>query len=342
MRKNRLFLSGCILFSLLVILSAVGIGSVSVSLRETIQIIVSRLSGISVDTGIPAYRIAIIADLRLPRVLLAFIAGAALSVSGAVMQSVLKNPLASSFTLGVSSGASLGAGTVILFGLTGAVHGLVTVPVAGFAASILTMLFLLRFSRAIDPSLGNNTIILSGMVLSLFLNAVLTLFSVLSADGLKNILSWQLGSLALRGTAPVIILFPVTVSGALLVFSYRRELDILTFGSDDAASLGVPVRKTKNILILLASILTGCTVAFTGVIGFVDLAIPHIVRRILGPSHRTLIPFSFLLGGSFMVLADLLCRTVYPPAELPIGAVTALLGAPVFAHIYLSSRRVNT
>lgn len=342
MRQNRLFLSGCILFSLLVILSAVGIGSVTVSPRETIQIIVSRLSGIPAESAIPAYRVAIIADLRLPRVLLAFIAGAALSVSGAVMQSVLKNPLASSFTLGVSSGASLGAGTVILFGLTGAVHGLITVPAAGFAASLVTMLFLLRFSRSIDPSLGNNTIILSGMVLSLFLNAVLTLFSVLSADGLKNILSWQLGSFALRGIAPVSILFPVTVSGTLLVFSYRRELDILTFGSDDAASLGVPVRKTKNILILLASILTGCTVAFTGVIGFVDLTIPHIVRRVFGPAHRTLIPFSFLLGGSFMVLADLFCRTVYPPAELPIGAVTALLGAPVFAHIYLSSRRVNT
>lgn len=329
----------CVIFSLLVIFAAVGTGSIAVSPLETVQILVSRVTGTTADNSIPAYRIAIVADLRLPRVLLAFIAGAALSVSGAVMQSVLKNPLASSFTLGVSSGASLGAGTVILFGLTGALHGMITVPAAGFAASIITMLFLLRFARAIDPTLGNNTIILSGMILSLFLNAVLTLFSVLSADGLKNILSWQMGSFALRGTAPLFVLFPVAALGTLAVFSYRRELDILTFGSDEAASLGVPVRKTRNILILLASVLTGCTVAFTGVIGFVDLAIPHLVRRVWGPSHRTLIPFSFLLGGSFMVLADLLCRTVHSPAELPVGAVTALLGAPVFAHIYLSSRR---
>lgn len=339
MSKKRLFLLGSIFLSFLVILVATGSGSVAISPLETVQILMSRITAVPPDNSIPAYRIAIIADLRLPRVLLAFIAGAALSVSGAVMQSVLKNPLASSFTLGVSSGASLGAGSVILFGLTGAIHGLVTVPAAGFLASIAAIFLLLRFTRAVDPSLGNNTIILSGMIMSLFLNAILTLLSVLSADGLKNILSWQLGSFALRGTGPILVLFPVAVLGTLVVFSYRRELDILTFGSDEAASLGVPVRRTKNILILLASVLTGCTVAFTGVIGFVDLAIPHLVRRIWGPSHRTLIPFSFLLGGSFMVLADLLCRTVYTSAELPIGAVTALLGAPVFAHIYLASRR---
>ncbi len=177
------------------------------------------------------------------------------------------------------------------------------------------------------------------MILSLFLNAILTLFSALSTDGLRNILSWQLGSFALRGMTPVRLLVPLALAGTLVVFRFRRELDILTFGGDEAASLGVPVRKTKNTLVILASILTGCTVAFTGVIGFVDLAIPHVVRRLWGPSHRTLIPFSFLLGGTFMVLADLFCRTIYPPAELPIGAVTALLGAPVFAHIYLSSRR---
>ncbi len=339
MSKERLFLLICILFSLLTILTAVGTGSIAVPPGETVQILMSRITAVPPDNGIRAYRIAIIADLRLPRVLLAFIAGAALSVSGAVMQSVLKNPLASSFTLGVSSGASLGAGSVILFGLTGVLHGMITVPAAGFLASIIAMFLLLRFTRSIDPSFSNNTIILSGMILSLFLNAILTLLSVLSADGLKNILSWQLGSFALRGTGPLVVLFPVASLCTLIVFTYRRELDILTFGSDEAASLGVPVRRTKNILILLASVLTGCTVAFTGVIGFVDLAIPHLVRRVWGPSHRTLIPFSFLLGGSFMVLADLLCRTVYTSAELPVGAVTALLGAPVFAHIYLASRR---
>lgn len=342
MKNTRILLLVSIFFSLAVLLVAVGTGSVFVSPGESLRILAHRLFAFPADESIPTYREAIVADLRLPRVLLAFIAGAALSVSGAVMQSVLKNPLASSFTLGISSGASLGAGTVILFGFTGAMQGFVTVPVAGFAMSVLTVFILLRFSRAIDPSLQNNTIILAGMILSLFLNAVLTLFSALSADGLKNLLSWQMGSFALKGYAPVVILAPIATLGSLAVFFYRRELDILTFGTDEAASLGVPVRKTKNILIILASILTGCTVAFTGVIGFIDLAIPHMVRRIWGPAHRTLIPFSLLFGGTFMVLADLFCRTVFPPSELPVGAVTAILGAPIFAHIYLSSRRRGT
>ena len=339
MKKTRFLLFASLLFSLIVLFVAVGTGSVFVSPKESFRILAHRLFSLPADSTIPAYRVAIIADLRLPRVLLAFIAGGALSVSGAVMQSVLKNPLASSFTLGVSSGASLGAGTVILFGFTGALHGFVTVPAAGFAISLLTVFFLLRFSRAIDPSFQNNTIILAGMILSLFLNALLTLFSALSTDGLKNLLSWQLGSFALKGYAPVLILAPIAALGSLAIFRYRRELDILTFGTDEAASLGVPVKKTKNILITIASILTGCTIAFTGVIGFIDLAIPHMVRRIWGPAHRTLIPFSLLFGGTFMVLADLFCRTALPSAELPVGAVTAILGAPVFAHIYLTSRR---
>jgi len=177
------------------------------------------------------------------------------------------------------------------------------------------------------------------MVLSLFINALLTLFSSLSSDGLKNLLSWQLGSFALKGMTPPAILFPLVIVCSLILFAYRRELDILTFGTDEALSIGVPVRRTKNLLIVLSSVLTGCTVSFTGVIGFIDLAVPHIVRRIWGPAHKTLLPYSFLLGGAFMVLADLFCRTVYSPGELPIGAVTALLGGPVFAYIYLSSRR---
>lgn len=167
MSNRSVFLLISAAASLVIIIAAVAIGSVAVSPIETISILVSRFTGIQMDPEIPGYRIAIVADLRLPRVLLAFIAGAALSVSGAVMQSVLKNPLASSFTLGVSSGASLGAGSVILFGLSGALHGMLTVPAAGFAASVLTVFLLLRFSRAIDPSLRNNTIILSGMILSL-------------------------------------------------------------------------------------------------------------------------------------------------------------------------------
>ena len=255
------------------------------------------------------------------------------------MQSVLKNPLASPFTLGVSSGASLGAGLAILFGLTVLPAGLVTVPAAGFVASALTIVFLLRFSRAIDPRLEGNTVILAGMVLSLFLNAALTLFSALSKEGMNRLLFWQMGSFALKGTGPLACVSAVTLAGTLAIYRYRRELDILTFGDDEAVSLGVSAGRTRAVLIALASVMTGTVVSFVGVIGFLDLAVPHVARKAFGPAHRALIPLSALLGGSLMVLADLLARTLIPPLDLPVGAITAILGTPFFAHVYLSSGR---
>jgi len=272
-------------------------------------------------------------------VLLAWLAGAALSVSGAVMQSVLKNPLASSFTLGVSSGASLGAGIVILYGAALPAASFVSVPAAGFAASLLSIALVMRFSRAIDPALENNTIILAGMVLSLFVNAILTMLSALAKTEMSRLIFWQMGSFALRGWSPVVILAPVLLAASLALVFLRRELDIMTFGDNEASAMGVPVSHYKRILIVITSILTGCTVAFTGVIGFIDLAVPHIIRRAAGPSHRTLIPFSVLLGGSFMVVADLIARTAIPPLDLPVGAITAGIGAPFFAWVYFTSRR---
>jgi iron complex transport system permease protein len=278
-------------------------------------------------------------DLRLPRVILAFLAGMALSVSGAVMQSVLKNPLASSYTLGISSGASLGAALVITGGLSLPFAGFLAVPAAGFAASLLTMAAVMRFSRAVDPRLDNNTIILSGMVFSLFVSAALTLVSALSREEINRLILWQMGTFALKGWEPVLILAPVVLAGTAAVIFLSRELDIMTFGDDEATALGVSVKRDRRILIAIASILTGCTISFTGVIGFIDLAVPHAVRRLFGSGHRALIPFSALLGGVFMVLADLIARTVVPPLDLPVGAITAILGAPVFAWIYLASRR---
>jgi len=312
---------------------------VFVPLTDSLAIIAAKLSLSPIDASIRPAAIGIVWELRLPRVLLAFLAGAALSVSGAVMQSVLRNPLASSFTLGVSSGASFGAGLVILLGISVPFLGALAVPAMGFAFALLAIALVMRFSRAVDPRLDNNTIILSGMVFSLFVSAALSLLSALSKEQLSRLTLWQMGSFALRGWQPVAILAPVATIGILAVFTLSRELDILTFGEDEAAALGVSVGPVKRALIALASVLTGCTIAFTGVIGFIDLAVPHVGRRLLGSGHRALIPFSALAGGGFMVLADLASRVLIPPLELPVGAVTAIVGAPFFAWVYWSSRR---
>lgn len=309
-----------------------------------LRILAGAFSASPLSPDISPAAAGIILDIRLPRILLAWLAGAAVSVSGAIMQSVLRNPLASPFTLGVSAGASLGSGLVMLAGtafpFAGALAILsgLAVPAAGFVSGLAAIFLLLAFSRSLDPRLDTHTVILSGMVLSLFINAALTLVSALAGQEMNRLILWQMGSFALKGWTPVAVLALPVFLGILAATAYSRELDILTFGDEEASAIGVDIKKHRGILIALASALTGATVAFVGVIGFVDLAVPHLVRKITGPGHLKAIPLSALAGGSAMVLADLAARTLIPPLDLPVGAITAIAGAPIFAFIYLSGR----
>jgi iron complex transport system permease protein len=285
--------------------------------------------------------VSIIWNLRLPRALLAFVVGAALSVSGAVMQSVLKNPLASSYTLGVSSGASLGAAIVILLGISLPALNLFTLPALGFALGLGTIVLSISVASRLDGNLENNTIVLTGMVISLFTNAVVTLVSSLSREHLQRLIYWQMGSFQLKDWPTVFILCPVTLAGVVAVAHYAREMDMLTFGEEQAKSMGVDTKRVKWILLVIAAALTGSAISFVGVIGFVDLVAPHVVRKIFGSAHRYVIPMSAVLGGGFMVACDLVARTVIPLQELPVGAVTAIIGAPFFARVYFARRSIR-
>lgn len=338
-KSARVALAVSVPIAALILVGAACLGSVFVPPTNLIAILVSRITGSQLPEGITALSAGVVWNLRIARVLLAFLAGAALATSGAVMQSVLRNPLASAYTLGVSSGASLGAGLVMLAEVSIPIAGAFALPFAGFASSLLAMAIVMGISRAIDPRLDNDTIILAGMVFSLFVSAILTLLSALSGQEMSRLMYWQMGSFALRGWEAVAILAPVLACALAALMVLSRELDILTFGEDEAASIGVPVRAVKPALIAVASALAGCTIAFTGVIGFLDLAVPHAVRRVFGPSHRRVIPFSALAGGTLMVVADLIARTMIPPLDLPVGAVTAILGAPFFAWVFFRSRR---
>ncbi len=336
MTRARATFSLCSLAGLASVAASVALGSVFVPPAAILETLAGLLSG-SAPSGDDVLYWSIVAELRLPRVLLAFSAGAAFSVAGAVMQSVLQNPLASPFTLGVSAGASLGSALVILFGV--GTFAFMTAPIAGFIASFLTVAFLIRLSRAIDPDLDGPTIILSGMVLSLFLSAILSLLSALSQGPLNRLILWQMGSFALKGWNAAYIALAVAAVSAAAASLFHRELDILTLGDESALSVGVRAARARGLFTVLASLATGVIVSFTGVIGFVDLAVPHLGRRLVGPAHRRLIPLCAILGGTLMTLADLAARTLIPPLDLPVGAITALLGAPFFAKVFLSSRR---
>ncbi|MCL2401208.1 MAG: iron ABC transporter permease [Oscillospiraceae bacterium] len=323
--------------SLVVLIIGIALGSVNIPPGEILAIIRYRLTGVEFAESINNST-AIVWNIRLPRALLAFIAGSALSVSGAVMQSVLRNPLASSFTLGVSSGASLGAGIVILLGVTLPVAALFTLPLLGFAFGIGTIFLVVAFASRVDSQMDNNTIILTGMIFSLFVNAITTLMSALARQHIQQLVLWQMGSFSMRGWEAIYILAPVAVAGVIFITHFNRELDMMTFGEQQAKSMGVNLKRVKWILLVSSAALTGSAIAFVGVIGFIDLFAPHIVRRIFGSSHRYVIPLSALFGGTFMVICDLVARTIIAPRDLPVGAVTALLGAPFFAYIYFSKR----
>lgn len=319
----------------------IGIGSVYVAPKATINIIMNKLFSTPLLEGVQESAVSIVWNLRIPRTLLAFIVGGALAVSGTVMQSVLKNPLASSYTLGVSSGASVGAGIAIITGISLPFLGMFTLPLFGLIFGLMTVFLAVSFTAKLDKNMSNNTIILVGMVFSLFINAILTLMSALWRDHIQQLIFWQMGSFSSREWSSVLILFPIVTIGVIILMRYARELDLLTFGEDQAYTVGVEVNKIKWLLLGLSAGLTGSAISFVGVIGFIDLIAPHVVRRFFGSSHKIVIPVSLLLGGAFMVLSDLIARTLISPSELPVGAVTALVGAPFFAYVYFSKGKVR-
>jgi len=325
--------------ALFILVGSIAIGSVSISPGQVVEILLSKWSG---EPGtIDANLSAIVWGMRFPRAVLAFLTGAALSASGTVMQSILKNPLASSYTLGVSSGASLCAALVMVTGFTVPLLGMFTLPAAGFAGGLATVFLALAFAARLDGKMENQTVILVGMVFSLFVNAILTLLTALSREHLQQMVFWQMGGFSGRDWSHVAVMCPVLLISLLLLQRFTTEMDIMSFGEEQAMSIGVDLKRVKLLLIGVAALLTGTAVSLVGVIGFVDLIAPHVVRRIFGSAHRLVLPLSALFGGAFLMLAELVSRTVMAPTIIPVGAVTALVGAPFFALVFFRGRKLK-
>ncbi|MBC8103999.1 MAG: iron ABC transporter permease [Cytophagales bacterium] len=270
----------------------------------------------------------IVWELRLPRVLLAALVGATLSVAGVSLQGLLGNPLADPYTIGVSSGASVGAGAAILLGL-GAAWGGLALPLMAFAAALLTMLLVFALAR-VGGTLHAASFLLAGIIAGSFLWAVMTLLLSLAQQEQRTILNWLMGRFADADWSKVALLFPLTLGGTLLLAACGRGLDAFSFGEDTARSVGVEVERFKAGILALAALLTAASVSVSGIIGFVGLVVPHLARSLVGPPHRTLLPAAALLGAILTVLADLIARLILPGQEIPVGVVTALIGAPFF------------
>jgi iron complex transport system permease protein len=327
-----------LVFSILVGIST---GTVSVPILTIIKIIAAKFFGfISLDSIDPMYS-SIVMDIRLPRVILSGVVGASLAIAGAAFQGLLRNPLADPYTLGVSSGASVGAVLTLFFHLSIPFIGAFTLPLLSILFSFFTIFFVLSFARKIARSMKVETIILTGIIFSSFLGAIISLMIALTGDELRQIIGWLLGSVSMRGWEYIKIILPFFIFGSGILLFNAKELNAMSFGEERAHHIGVNVQKRKLIILTAGSILTGAAVAVSGTIGFVGLVIPHLSRLLWGPDHKHLLPLSILTGSGFLILADLLSRTIISPTELPIGVITALIGAPVFALILLQRKRME-
>lgn len=325
-----------------VLFIAVSLGSVPVSLSDTWNILLRYLFGKGDMAGIQSGTETIIAMVRLPRVLLAAMTGGALSLAGAVMQSLLKNPLADGSTLGVSSGGALGAVLSIVLGIRFSFFPQLGLAVSSVAFSFLSLLFILALTYRIDRSLSTNTIILTGVIFSMLAGSVTSLLVVLSGDSLKQVVFWSMGSFSGKGWEHVLLMAPVFFIGSLAMIAFSKELNAFSLGEEQARYIGVNTKAVKLALLVLTAVLIGVSVSVSGTIGFVGLVVPHITRMITGPDHRKLLPASLMTGGVFMMLTDLLSRTLLSPEEFPVGVVTSFAGAVIFIVVfYRYNNRVN-
>ncbi|HHX73427.1 MAG TPA: iron chelate uptake ABC transporter family permease subunit [Firmicutes bacterium] len=340
MKTKRYFFTMLALLAVLAATAVVAtaIGAVAIPPGETLRIIVARLTGQLELEGIPANTVSIIWQLRLPRVLLGALVGAALALSGVSFQGLLRNPLADPFTIGVSSGAATGATLAIFLRQFFGLSFPQMVPLFAFAGALVALFFVYNLAR-IGGQVPVVTLLLAGVVVSSFLSAIISLLMVFAGENMQGIFFWLSGGLLLRSWPEIWFVLPYLTAGFLVLIAFARDLNVLLMGEEAAMSLGVNVEKTKKILLLTASLVTAAAVSVSGMIGFVGLVIPHAVRLVTGPDHRILLPASALVGATFLVWADVVARTVLAPQEIPVGIITAFVGAPFFIYLLRKKKR---
>lgn len=323
---------------LLALLAGVAIGETAISPQVVLQVLANKLWAAGfvldpIDEGV-------VWNYRLTRALVAAACGAGLATCGVILQSLLRNPLADPYLLGISAGASTGAVLVALIGVGG---GLVSLSAGAFVGAMAAFALVILLARASGSSSGTGQIILAGIAGSQLFNA-LTAFLITksaSSEQARGIMFWLLGNLSGVRWPSVWLAVPVAVAGLVVCLWHRRALDAFTFGSDSAASLGIPVRRVQLVLVACAALVTAVMVSIVGSIGFVGLVIPHAARLLLGTGHSRLLPASALGGALFLIAADVLSRTLIKGQVIPVGVVTALVGAPVFALILIGRRNAR-
>ncbi len=333
-----------LIICLFVLVCLVGIsgtlGSADISFADTFRIIFSKIPLLKdlVNTeDIKASSILIITKIRLPRIVLSILIGMCLSVVGTTLQGLFRNPMADTGVLGISYGAGLGAAIAIVLGMTEYIWGIGLSAVFAFVGALTTIVIVYNIAKT-NGRVPVITLLLAGIAISFIASSMTQLIMVLNRDKVEMIVMWTMGSLSAASWKKVIAIGPIIFLSTISIIFFARELNMISIGEDTASSLGINVEKTKKLLLIICSIATAACVSVSGVIGFVGIAVPHIIRLMVGADHRVLLPYSAVGGALFMLVCDTMARTLASPADIPVGIITSLFGAPFFVYLLVKKK----
>ena len=337
-RRDALWLGLGVVVLVISMLAGLFVGAVDIPPQDLLGDLVSRIPLVSMHSPLSNVDRAIVWQLRLPRVVLAALVGGMLALCGAAYQGIFRNPLADPYLLGVAAGAGLGATIAIVFAIDITLVGVQALPLFAFVGAVVAVGLAYMVGRSIGAGRSSTTLVLGGVAVAAFLTAMQTFIQQRHTEQLQLVYNWILGSVATAGWGQVTTMLPYAIVALVVILLHGRLLDVMGLGDDAARTLGVRANQVRLVIIGAVTIGTAAAVAVSGLIGFVGIIIPHVVRLLGVRTHRILLPMSMLLGASFLVLCDLVARTVVSPSELPIGVVTAVIGAPCFALVLRTSR----
>jgi iron complex transport system permease protein len=334
--RGRVYAVVALLILLIAItLTVAAVGSTEIPFSTIYQILLDRIPFVHIDPTWAMSSEIILMSIRLPRIILAGLVGAALAVAGTTYQGLFRNPLADPYLIGVAQGAGLGA----ILGFLLPLPFQAAIPVLAFVGAIAAVTIVYSIAR-VGKSLPMTTLILAGVALGAFLEAIISYLMIISGDQLHAIVTWLLGTFSMTHWWQVGMALPYIIIGLVIIWLYARPLNVMQLDEEQAQQLGINVERVKLILLAAATLVTAAAVCFCGIIGFVGIIIPHAMRLIWGPDHRFLLPLAALSGACFLILADTAARTLVSPTEIPIGVITAFIGAPFFLYLLRKKKRV--
>lgn len=340
-KKKTFFLILSIAYAVLAIV-ATSVGAANITPYNVLSVLLKHVPFIGryINGNIDATFSLIVFKVRMPRIVMASFVGMGLSVVGASFQALFKNPMADPYVLGVSSGAALGAALAIVIKLPYMGSFLSIVTVFAFIGAVITIIFVYSIAQ-VKGKVTTTNLLLAGIAVNFFISAMISIIMVFNQQDVNKIVFWMMGSFNASSWKNIIMVAPIVLIGTVIIYFFHRDFNLMLIGDESAKSLGVETEMLKKLIVIVSSMIMAVSVSFSGIIGFVGFLVPHIVRIMFGPDNKTVIPFSALGGAIFLLLADTVARTVASPAELPVGAVTSIIGAPYFIYLLMKMKRRN-